>query len=144
MTKNDEGRTFAFDALPELVTLLRRQRERTTALERETGRIVPWVFHRDGQQIRRYRTAWASAVDRAAHEERNGMRVVVRSELVGKLVHDLRRTAVRNLTRAGVPKVWAKKLTGHKTDAVFDRYDITEIGELREAVRRLADYKAAR
>lgn len=50
-TKNDEGRTFPFDALPELAALLRAQRERTTEIERRLGIIVTAVFHRDGKPI---------------------------------------------------------------------------------------------
>src|SRR5439155_4298223 len=76
-TKNDEGRTFPFDALPALQRLLKRQRARTTALERTTGRIIPHVFHRDGQPVRYFRRAWRSALDRAAHATRSSVRAVI-------------------------------------------------------------------
>jgi site-specific recombinase XerD len=139
-TKNDEGRVFPFDALPELAALLREQRERTTAVERRTGAIVRWVFHRDGEPIWSYRTAWENAVERAAHDARNGLRVLVRPQLVGRIVHDLRRTAVRNLERAGVPRSVAMKLTGHKTESVYRRYAIVAEADLRDGVAKLATH----
>jgi len=135
-TKNDEGRTFPVAALPELEGLLKEQRERTTALEKATGSIIPHVFHNDGEPIRWYKTAWWSACVRAglAHwkdpEHRKGY--------VGPVVHDLRRTAVRNLERAGVPRSVAVKLTGHKTEAVYRRYAIVAEADLREGVEKLA------
>lgn len=62
-TKNDEGRMFPLT--PELRAVLERQLARTREIERATGRIIPWVFHRDGAPIVDYRRAWRSAVKRA-------------------------------------------------------------------------------
>lgn len=55
----------------------------------------------------------------------------------GRILHDLRRTAVRNLERAGVPRSVAMKLTGHRTESVYRRYAIADERDLRVAVERL-------
>ena len=137
-TKNDEGRTFPFDALPELAAVLRTQRERTTATERATGQIIPHVFHHDGQPIRYFRRSWLSACKRAATMREGKLSRVVRPDLLGRIPHDFRRTAVRNLVRAGVPERVAMQLTGHKTRSVFDRYNIVNERDLRDGISKLA------
>jgi integrase len=129
-TKNGEGRTFPFRMLPALEGLLTRQRASRDGL---------FVFHRHGAPIRDFYASWRSAVQRAAvkrHE--NGLEEVVRPQVLGRIPHDLRRTAVRNLVRAGVPEKTAMLLTGHKTRSVFDRYDIVNEQDLSDAVAKLA------
>ena len=116
-SKNDEGRTFPFNALPDLAALLTAQRDATKALERERDKIIPYVFHRNGAPIRSHYNAWRAAVNRAAVDGKKGpLAVIVRPQLVGRIAHDFRRTAVRNLVRAGVPERIAMKLTGHRRD----------------------------
>jgi integrase len=122
-SKNGEGREFPFT--PELLSLLQQQREVVKAIERKHSCVIPWVFvHPDGRRIKDFRGAWAKACKAAG--------------VPGRLVHDFRRTAVRNLERAGVPRSAAMKLTGHKTEAVYRRYAITDSAMLQEAAVKLA------
>jgi integrase len=123
-TKNREGRTFPFNALPELAALLLAQRELTEEVTKRTERIVPWVFHRNGHAIVDLRKRWGKAC--------------IAAGLPGRILHDFRRTAVRNLERAGVPRSVAMKLTGHKTESVYRRYAIVSEADLSVGVERLA------
>lgn len=125
-TKNDEGRLVYLP--PELKVQLAAQVERVRALERQTGRIVPHLFpHANGrfQGLRRrdFRKAWATACRKAG--------------VPGKLRHDFRRTAVRNMVNAGIPERVAMKISGHRTRSVFDRYHIVSPSDLQEAARKL-------
>ncbi len=58
--------------------------------------------------------------------------------MAGRIPHDFRRTAVRNLERAGVPRSVAMKLTGHKTENVYRRYAIVSEADLSEGLKKLA------
>ncbi|MGD0072955.1 MAG: site-specific integrase [Candidatus Binataceae bacterium] len=86
------------------------------------------VFNRDGQPIGSFRKSWITACRKAG---------------LGDLrVHDLRRSAARNLIRAGVSEHIAQQFTGHKTASVFRRYDIITERDLAEAAARLEQHLA--
>ena len=101
------------------------------ALARRRARRDPdslLVFHRDGIAVRRWRTAWRTACQAAGVPTR--------------FLHDCRRTAARNLIRANVSERVAMLLTGHKSRAIFDRYNIIHEQELLDAGDQLVAYLA--
>jgi integrase len=55
--------------------------------------------------------------------------------------HDFRRTAARDLIRSGVPESVAMGITGHKTNSVFRRYNITDTEDIRKALRSVERYR---
>lgn len=57
-----------------------------------------------------------------------------------RVFHDFRRSAVRNMTRAGVPRQTAKQISGHKTDSIFNRYDIGDEQDIRDGLLRTQQY----
>src|SRR5262249_30167020 len=120
-TKNGDGRTFPMTSA--LRNLLEAQRVAIAELQRRVGSLCPYVFHRNGTPI----TTFLVVFKRACRD----------AGCPGRLVHDLRRTAVRNLVRAGIPERVAMQMTGHKTRSVFERYNIVSTGDLRDAAKRL-------
>ena len=122
--KNGDGRIVAVDG--ELLEVLEAQwvARKVTRASGDTL-ISPFVFHRGGKRISDFRAAWEKAASEA--------------KLSGKLFHDLRRTAVRNMVRAGVPERVAMMISGHKTRSVFDRYTIVSEEDVREAARKTAE-----
>lgn len=114
-TKNDQPRTIPLAR--ELVKALRALK----AIHDLNWLDGESVFTRNGKRIRTFYVAWKSACKR--------------SGVSGRLFHDLRRTAVRNMVRAGVPERVAMAISGHKTRSIFDRYNIVSERDLHEATR---------
>lgn len=82
-----------------------------------------------------FRTAWENT--RARMNLRTLTEEGSRRHYEGLLVHDLRRSAVRNLRLAGVPEDVAMKIFGHRARSVFSRYNIVDASDLYQAMRRL-------
>jgi integrase len=114
IAKNKEGRIIIL--MGEIANIIARRRA-------ERVQFCPYVFHRDGQRIKHYNRAWRTAREKAG--------------LPDKIMHDARRTAVRNMDRAGVPRQVAKQITGHKTDAVYNRYRIVNEQDIREGMAKV-------
>lgn len=129
-SKNREPRVIHLSAeLREVLAAQKAEHERL----KKAGHLCPWVFFREVaderggekklRRIKRFEKEWKAACKAAG--------------CPGRIPHDLRRTAVRNLVRAGVSQTVAMMVTGHRTDSVFRRYDIVSGADLREAARKL-------
>jgi len=116
-SKTRTGRVLPIS--PPLARVLGRRQARRSADERR-------IFQRDGVSVRAWRRAWPDACRAAG--------------LSHRLLHDCRRTAARNLIRAGVPERVAMLLTGHCTRCIFDRYNIVNEHELLTAGQQLVTY----
>jgi len=99
---------------------------------------VPRIFHRASHKHRskRFDTQWGAMGDFS----KLWRAVCKKAGVPGLRLHDLRRSAVRNLIRAGVGQAVAMAISGHETEAMFRRYNITSEEDLREAARRITDY----
>jgi len=96
------GREFQFTWIREA---LERQRKFVSKVERRTTAVISWVSCRpDGVRIHRVFELWREACQIAG---------------IHRIPHDFRRTAVKNLERAGVPRSTAMAMIGHKTGSIY-------------------------
>jgi integrase len=120
--KTGRGRVILCGQNPELVAVLERR-----LAERRLD--SPLIFHNgQGQRVGDFYTSWARAIARA--------------KVAPFTFHDLRRTAIRNMIRAGVPERVAMEISGHRTRAIFDRYNIVSGRDLDDAMAKRAAYEA--
>jgi len=119
--KTGRARMIPLEGLPELAALIKRR-----LAARQPGCSL--IFHRGGKPVGDFYTTWMRACDRA--------------KIRPFTFHDFRRTAVRNMIRAGVPERVAMEISGHRTRAVFDRYNIVVEKDLSDALAKRAAYEA--
>jgi integrase len=131
-TKNGEDRTLPMN--DELYAMFQQQWARRQE-------ACPFVFHRGARRISDFRKAWCTACIGAGvgrWVEVEGGKPVYE----GKIFHDLRRTGVRNLIRAGNPQSVAMLISGHLDARIFRRYNITDARDIAEAMRKVSEYEA--
>jgi integrase len=156
--KNGEPRTVPIEGeIASVIEECRKARE-----IRRDGKVVSisrLLFHTpDGDPILEFRKTWARACCKAGV----GQMVCPKCELAvdekhhcskcgaawrydelkysGRIFHDLRRSAVRWMVKAGVSRHIAMSLSGHKTESVFERYNIKDVSDQREALRKKQAY----
>ena len=117
-SKNGEGRVIPLQGKL-LGLIINRWQKREVELQQEGTYISPLVFHRKGKPVGDIKKPWRKACKEAGYPD--------------KLFHDFRRTAARNFIRAGVSESVAMSITGHKTNFMFQRYNITNMDDKRSA-----------
>jgi integrase len=154
IAKNEEDRTLPLDG--ELAEIIERRRAAPRIEHNGTVRMAEYIFHRgDGRKIGEFRKSWHHACVAAGV----GAMVCPRCESQGaaftcpackrvtryhgRIFHDLRRFAVRNLVRAGCSPQVAKKWSGHVSDEIFERYNILTTDDLRQAHQQTQQYREA-
>jgi integrase len=136
-SKNGRARVLA---LVGEVTEIVKAAESTRLVEAPDGdvRISDYIFHRKGQALGDFKNAWHSALEAAGFSYQEKLPNGKTRTRYTRCFHDFRRTAARNLVRAGVREGVAMAVTGHKTRSVFDRYNISSADDVREAIEAVS------
>jgi integrase len=132
------------------------QRKDARSIKTDGGAIglSKYIFHRgDGQPVGEFRKAWKTACIAAGvgkmvcpkceseGVEKRCPKCKAPRKYAGRIFHDTRRSAVRDLVRAGVPQKTAMEISGHRTDSVFHRYNIIDEADKRAALRAAENYR---
>lgn len=155
--KNGKARFVPIEG--ELADVIERRMVARRVTSHSGPMLAALVFHRAGEPVMDFRKAWATAccmaglgklicpkckdaVD-AEHKCEKCSQTWRREDLkyMGRIFHDFRRTAVRDMVRAGVPETVAMSISGHNTRSMFDRYNIANENDQREALRATAAYR---
>lgn len=128
ITKGKTPRSFFLPTAA--LDALRSWKQTTREWEFQHQTPVPSVFHRNGKPIKKFQTAWNKAFQDTGVERR--------------VFHDLRRTAVRNYVDTGTAKSIAREISGHKTEKVFERYNIRDNDKDKLAAAQAISQRASR
>jgi integrase len=130
-SKNDDPQSIPLD--DELLEVIERRWQGRQYRTREGAvGVSEFVFHRDGKAIPKATFNKQFAVARK------------KAGVAGRIFHDLRRTAARNMIRGGVPQSVAMRVTGHRSSSMFQRYDVSSTDDKLDALRRAREYAATR
>ncbi len=165
------GKPRSIPLVGELAELIERRKVARVLKRNGTVTLASLIFHRDGEPITEFRKSWHTACVACGlgkwvcpnctgdeGTEDAGLHVFAldakgkcpRCSLAfgyddrkysGRLFHDLRRSAVRDMINAGVPQADAKLISGHKSDSIFDRYNIRDNDDTRRALERTQAYR---
>ncbi len=129
-SKNSDGRVLPLD--DETWTTLIEPLWAARQYQTPSGpSLSEYVFHRNGKPVSdsTFTKQWQRARKAAG--------------LPGVVLHDMRRTACRNMVRAGIAQTTVMAILGHRSDSMFRRYSITTSEDKREALRRQREYLKA-